>query len=96
MTLPDAPTAHRPGVVVVEQTAETEKNNLEGAKMEAEALLTAERDVLQKKWLLHHVRLHTRTPLRYTHIHTHATLNPTHNHSLSNTHAQLIVHTLNS
>jgi hypothetical protein len=39
------------------QVAETEKTNLEGAKMEAEALLAAERDVLQKKWLLHHVRI---------------------------------------
>ena len=72
----------------MEQTAETEKNNLEGAKMEAEALLTAERDVLQKKWLLHHVRLHTHTPHRYTH-HTQAHPQPLtlyYTHSTNSTH----------
>jgi hypothetical protein len=37
------------------QAAEAEKNSLETAKLEAQALLAAERDVIRHKWTLYQV-----------------------------------------
>ena len=36
--------------------AETEKNNIEGEKIQAQTYLQAERDVSRHKWTLNHVR----------------------------------------